>query len=298
MSKRSTSIDLDIRTRFAALIIRIELNWMKYQTFTPPPELAKYVKSYWTLESSERDHPTSSERVFPDGCIELMFHYGDLFREYKGGDNPQLQPRSFIYGQVEKFIEIEATGKIGILGVRFHPNGLKPFVKVDVNDLTGKTVAVEDLWGKDGEILEDRMLNARTNEDRIALFQVFLLRKLSEFPETDPIVERCVDSILKSDGNIPINDLANQLNIGRRHLERKFISNVGISPKLLSRITRFNNTLKLIEHKQFTSLTMVAYEGGFYDQAHFIRDFKVFTGLNPKQYFSQDLDMAKHFFFD
>jgi|CXWL01.1.fsa_nt_gi AraC-like DNA-binding protein len=271
---------------------------MNYQTFTPTATLSRYVKSYWTLESSDENHTASSEKVFPDGCIELMFHYGDRFREYKPGHEAELQPRSFIYGQIEKFIEIEATGKIGILGIRFHPNGLRPFVKFDVNELTGQAVEIRDLWGKDGEILEDGILNACSNEKRIALFEIFLLRRLKEFSETDPVIERCVDSILRSDGNIAIDDLAYQLNIGRRHLERKFISNVGIRPKLLSRITRFRNTLNLIEHKQFTSLTMVAYEGGFYDQAHFIRDFKEFTGLNPKQYFSYDLDLAKYFYLD
>ena len=268
---------------------------MNYQTYTPVPKLSKYVKCYWTLENSDATPQISNERIFPDGCIELVFHYGDLFKEHKTDRSSDLQPRSFIYGQLEKFIEIKATGKIGVFGIRFLPNGLKPFVRFDINEITGKTVAIRDLWGKEGEILEDRILNAPSIEQKIFLLEVFLIRKLRNVTDNDAVVDRCVDSILRSDGNITITDLAYQLNIGTRHLERKFVSSVGVSPKLLSRIIRFNNTLNLLDHKQFSSLTMVAYEGGFYDQAHFIKDFKDFTGLNPKQYFSHNLDLVKYF---
>jgi len=271
---------------------------MNYQTYTPIPELSRYVKSYWSLESSDTSGPVSTDKIFPDGCIELIFHYGDLFREYKPANVSELQPRSFVYGQLEKFIEIKATGKIGVLGIRFFPNGLKPFVGFDIDEITGRTLPIQDLWGNEGAILEDKILNAVSIEQRLLLVEIFLLGKLRNITKNDPIIDRCVDSILNSDGNITINDLACQLNVGRRHLERKFISNVGVSPKLLSRIIRFNNTLNLIEHKQFSSLTMVAYEGGFYDQAHFIKDFKEFTGLNPKQYFSQNLDLVKYFNLD
>lgn len=268
---------------------------MNYQTYAPAPILSKYIRCYWTLESSETTPPVSKEKIFPDGCIELVFHYGDLFEEYKTGDTSDVQPRSFIYGQIEKFIEIKATGKIGVLGIRFFPNGLKPFVRFNINEITGNAVAVQDLWGKDGEIIEDKILNAPPIEQKIFLLEAFLISKLNNTGANDIVVERCVDSILRSDGNVTIKDLAFQLNIGRRHLERKFVSSVGLSPKLLSRITRFNNTLNLLEHKQFSSLTMVAYEGGFYDQAHFIKDFKDFTGLNPKEYFSQNLGLVKYF---
>lgn len=271
---------------------------MNYQTYTPTPELSKYVKCYWILESSVKTDLVSAEKIFPDGCIELIFHYGDLFMEFRSNHASDLGPRSFVYGQLEKFIEIRATGKIGVLGIRFYPHGLRPFVRLDINEITGQSVAVQELWGREGGILEDKILNAPTIERRISLVEIFLLEKLRWSAQSDSVIERCVDSILRSDGNIAINDLANQLNVGRRHLERKFIASVGLSPKLLSRIVRFNNTLNLINHKQFSSLTMVAYEGGFYDQAHFIKDFKEFTGLNPKQFFSQDLNLAKYFNLD
>ncbi len=268
---------------------------MNYRTYIPNPALSKYIKCYWTLENLYKEITFSKEKVFPDGCIELVFHFGDLYRKYKRDDSSELMPKSFIHGQLKEFIEIEATGKTGILSIRFHPNGLRPFMAFDINEITGQTLSLQDLWEKEGEILEEKILNAASNEHRISLLEIFLLNKLKRAVENDSVIEHCVNSIIKNDGNISISKLANNLNIGRRHLERKFISIVGISPKLLSRIIRFQNTLNLIEHEKFSNLTMVAYKSGFYDQAHFIKDFKEFTGLNPKQYFSENFPLVKYF---
>ena len=92
--------------------------------------------------------------------------------------------------------------------------------------------------------------------------------------------------------------MGEKFHVGPRHLERRFLKAVGLPQKAFSRIVRFNNALKLIEQKDFSTFSNVAYDGGFYDQAHFIRDFKDLTGLNPKQYFSENLEMVKFFNLD
>jgi len=267
---------------------------MNYNTYAPDPRLARYIKYYWALESGGSAGSSASERIFPDGCIEMIFHYGDLFRKYDS--NPEtsfLQPRSFVHGQIKKYITIEPTGEIGIFSVRFHPTGLQPFINIYTKELTGQNICLQDIWGRDGGELEDRVLNASSNPERIAMIETFLLSRLKV--TENKIIEHCVTSIRHSNGSRTIEQLAGDLNIGRRHLERTFVSSVGLSPKLLSRIVRFQNTIQLIHQKQFSSLTFLAYDGGFYDQAHFIKDFKEFTGLNPKAYFSENLELAKYF---
>ncbi len=268
---------------------------MDYQVYSPCLPLGKYIKCYWSLEVSKTEEPPARQRVFADGCIELLFHFGDLFQKYHRNDEIIIQPRSFVHGQVKRFIEIEPTGSAGIFSVRFMPNGLRPFLPYRIDELTDQTPTVSELWGKEGDVLEDRILNARTNALRIELIESFLLKKLRNFKARHLFTDHCVDSIFKSNGMISIDDLANDLSIGRRQLERKFIEAVGLSPKHLSRIIRFQNVLNLLEKRQFNSLTALAYEGGFYDQAHFIKDFREFTGFNPKQYFAEDMEMAKYF---
>lgn len=266
---------------------------MDYQVYQPQEKLSRYVKCYWSLENAG-DMPHLRERVFPDGCIELIVNYGDLMRKFENGVE-EIQQRHFIHGQLRKFMELESTGKIGIFSVRFQPAGLQPFIGFNVNELTEKTMGFNEIWKDTGQRLQQQMQSANHTAERIAVIESFLLQRLSESKKTDMAISWCVDEIIASDGMVTIDELSEKFHLGKRHLERKFLSSVGLSQKLYSRIVRFNNALQLIENKDFRTFTHVAHEGGFYDQAHFIRDFREFTGLNPKQYFSENLEMVKFF---
>lgn len=271
---------------------------MEYKTYKPNPQLAKQVKLYWSIEDMVDGFQHERERIFPDGCIELIFNYSDRWRKYDTETEFHIQEPCFIHGQLKTFFELQALGKIGVFSARMHPAGLQPFIDFDVDTFTGNTLTIAQVWGKDGEALEKRMLACSTNEERVAVLEEFLLGKRKEYKIDNAPVEHCVDAMIKSVGNIAVDELADELKISKRQLERRFTAAVGITPKLFARITRFQNMLQLIENKEFKNFTTIAYEGGFYDQAHFIKDFKDFTGLNPKQYFSENLEMVKHFSFD
>lgn len=271
---------------------------MEYKTYLPQQNLEKQVKLYWSIESVENDARHERERIFPDGCIELIFNYSDRWKKYDNDTDFHVQEPCFIHGQLKTYFELEATGNIGVFSARMHPAGLQPFIDFDVDTFTGNTLTMTQVWGKDGKILEKNMLACNSNEERIEILETFLLSKRQELKIDNTPVEYCVDAMIKSVGSISIDELAENLSISKRQLERRFTAAVGISPKLFARITRFQNILQLIENKEFKSFTTVAYEGGFYDQAHFIKDFKDFTGLNPKQYFSENLEMVKHFSFE
>ncbi|MXN90250.1 helix-turn-helix domain-containing protein [Flavobacterium sp. Sd200] len=271
---------------------------MQYKVYNPCPALEKQVRYYWSLESNPDDLPHSRERIFPDGCIELIFNYRELFIKFENGIASHEQYRTMLYGQLKTFIEVEATGSVGLFSVRFNPAGLQPFINRDVGSLTSRELNITELWGDEGVQLEHDMLKCNSNEERVIIIETFLMQKLQTIAFDNSDVEYCVNALTESEGSITIDLLANQLCIGKRQLERKFNAAVGLSPKMLARIIRFQNTLQLIEKKEFTSFTGVAHDGGFYDQAHFIKDFKEFTGLNPKQYFSENLEMVKHFSFD
>lgn len=267
---------------------------MEYQVFDPQEKLSPYLKCYWNLDNDEDSAPHSRERIFPDGCIELIFNYADLMQKFENG-KAEIQQRHFIHGQLKKFMELESTGKVGIFSVRFQPAGLQPFIDFDVSQLTEKTMTVAEIWGDSGSDFEKQMQAAQTISDRIATTENFLLHRLAQSRKNDPAISLCVGAIVATSGRATIEELSEQFHIGKRHLERKFLATVGLSQKLFSRIIRFNHALQLIENKDFSTFTHVAHEGGFYDQAHFIRDFKAFTGLNPKQYFSENLEMVKFF---
>lgn len=270
---------------------------MKYEVYTPSPALSKQVRKYWSLDNTFNEGPHERERIFPDGCIELIFNCSDEFKKFDNEVDFHIQPPCFIHGQLKTYFELQALGKISVFSARLNPAGLQPFINFDVDSFTGNLLTMSQVWGKDGEQLEKEMLACNDHHERIVVLEKFLLSKRQALKIDNAPVEYCVDAMEKSIGAISIDKLADELEIGKRQLERKFTAAVGISPKLLARVIRFQNILQLIENKEFKSFTTIAYEGGFYDQAHFIKDFKDFTGLNPKQYFSENLEMVKHFSF-
>ncbi|HET6996214.1 MAG TPA: helix-turn-helix domain-containing protein [Chitinophagaceae bacterium] len=264
---------------------------MNYQVYDPIPELTTFVKCFWSLDDDGK-LSASRQRIIPDGCMEMIFHYGDPYKQYLEDGNSVIQPRSFIFGQITKYIEIEPTGISGIVAARFYPEGLIPFLNVPVSTLGNKAVALAKIFGEKGKTLEQEIMLAETNVQRIKLLERFLLSQLTDPKTIDNITRACVETILQSKGQLDVIKLAGKIKINRRSIERRFVSTVGLSPKQLSRLVRLQATLKMLEQKNFSNLTSLAYENGYYDQAHFIRDFKEFTGVSPKSFFADNLKLS------
>lgn len=267
---------------------------MNYQVYTPSSELQPFIKCFWSLEDEKQDEPVK-QRVLPDGCMEMIFHYGDHYQQYFEDGSSIIQPKSFVFGQITKYIEIAPTGVSGIISARFFPDGLSPFLNIPLISLENKAVSIRELFGEDGTKLEENVLNANDNCERIKLIETFLLSKLAEQRTIDAITKSCVDLIFQSQGQIGSAELADIMNINRRNIERKFISVIGISPKQLARVARLQATFKMLEQKRSATLTEIAYENGYYDQAHFIKDFREFTGMSPKSFFADNLKLSSLF---
>ncbi len=267
---------------------------MNYQTFEPNNDLATFVKCYWTLESPKEETP-EKQTIVPDGCMEMIFHYEDLYRQYTEGGN-FIQPRCFVIGQLTRPLEIEPTGETGIFSVRFHPNGFLPFATIPIKEMENTAISLEKLFGKDGREIEQKILTANSTSERIKLIEIFLLNRLTRNETIEQIVKSTVETILTDNGQLSVNELSKQVNINRRQLERKFSSAIGLSPKQLSKTIRLQATLKMLLNKNFTNLTSLAYENEYYDQAHFIKDFKELTGFTPKEFYGNNLKMSSLFY--
>lgn len=267
---------------------------MNYQVYNPPAALQPFVKCFCTLDDEKKEDPVK-QRVLPDGCMEMIFHYGDLYTQYFEDGSGIIQPRSFVFGQITKYIEIAPTGITGIIAARFLPDGVTHFLAIRVSSFENRAVSITDVFNEEGKKLEEEIVGAPDNETRIKLLETFLLSKLSESRTIDAITKSCVEVIFRSQGQIGVVELAGKMNINRRNMERKFISVIGMSPKQLARVARLQATLKMLEQKKFTTLTSLAYENAYYDQAHFIKDFKEFTGISPRSFFSDNLKLSALF---
>jgi AraC-like DNA-binding protein len=264
---------------------------MDHQAFKPSQDLTALVKCYWTLESPKENTPTKNT-IVPDGCMKMIFHYGDLYKHYPEYGNSFFLPRCFVIGQLTRPYEVEPTGETGIFFVCFHPNGFSPFTTIPLKEMENTAIPLEILFGKDGIEIEKNILAAHTAKERIDLIEAFLLSRLTHGEIIDNIVKSTVETILTADGQLSVDELCRRTNSNRRQLARKFSSAIGLSPKQLSKTIRLQATLKTLLNQKNACLSDLAYDGEYYDQAHFIKDFKEFTGLTPKEFYGDHLKMS------
>ena len=179
-----------------------------------------------------------------------------------------------------------AKEDFGIFGFYLYPHALPQLFCLPANELTNHSTDLKALCGKQGEILEEKIMLASDNDQRVQLACDFLQARLKNVDTEYTKKFSSIKTILNSRQPISVKALADNSFLSIRQFERKFKEFSGFSPKLFSRITRFNSLLnKTFQNK---SLTQIAYEYGYYDQSHFIHDFQKFSGYNPKEYFKQE----------
>ncbi len=259
---------------------------MNYQTFPPQTDLGALVKCYWTLEVPA-GHSPERQRIIPDGCIEMAFVLGEDIKRYTSGDDYILQPRAMVIGQLTEPFYIEPTGYVHTFAVRFYPYGFANFVPVPIQNLANRETPLEELFGKEVATgLEQKIAAAGDTQQRIQLIEDFLSCRFNEKATIDSLVKRTVEAMLSSNGSQAIRGIIQDDLARRRKLERRFRKQIGISPKQLGKIIRIQAALRMILHRSDESLTQIAYGSDYYDQAHFIKDFREFTGISPGQFFA------------
>jgi AraC-like DNA-binding protein len=267
---------------------------MHYNQYEPPGVLQSFIRCFWSLEAPQQSIE-EKQRIVPDGCMEMIFHYGDPYKQYFQDGTSILQPRCFVFGQITSPLEIAPTGISGIVAARFQPDGFIPFSSYPLLQMENKAVPLSELFGNETAELEKNIIHAISNKERIDLITAFLLENLQTPEAADRITKTSIETLLQSNGIMDVDELAGHLRINRRQLERKFSAAIGLSPKQFSKVIRLQATLKTMQQKKYTTLTSLAYENGYYDQAHFIKDFKEFTGFSPRQFYAENLKLSALF---
>jgi AraC-like DNA-binding protein len=261
---------------------------MNYQTYQPHPDLASLVKFYWTLEVPF-DPQNKKQKIVPDGCIEMTFNFGDKIRRYISEDEFVLHPNAMVMGQRTKSYDILPEGKVETIAICFYPHGFANFVNTPLERLVDKETPIAELLGQAQACeLEQQILQAIGTGQRIAVVEAFLFKKLHESATISSIVKSTVDTLLKTNGSTSINALVKADTAKRRKLERHFKNQIGISPKQLSKVIRLQAALQMLLQKEDATLTDIAYESEYFDQNHFIKDFKEFVGVTPKEFLGNE----------
>ena len=268
---------------------------MRYEEFRPVEALAQFIKCFWVLESAAAPS-ADPERILPDGCTEIVFHLGDPFDQHHSDGTAERQPLALLVGQMRRHLMIKPTGRVRVLGVRFWPGGAYPFLALPQHEIAGKVIALDAIWGAITRELHSRIADAATPAASVRQIETILLARLNNFRHPDDGVMQAIGLILRSGGCVPVESLAEDLGIGLRRLDRTFNTRVGLTPKTLCRIVRFQRVFKLLEQKETgRDWVRIALDCGYYDQSHFIKEFNAFAGVGPTSYFARQNTMSELF---
>lgn len=264
---------------------------MRYLTIPPPPSLALYVRSFWVLEGEASAQTPYIYRSYADGCPELICHYKGRFNEITPNDILS-SPLFHLHGQSQHYRRFITAEDFSIFGVYLYPFAIPQLFGIPTYETSNQTPDWLTLANADGRCLEEQMMLAETNQQRLQLLSNFLQQRLSKQFVPHPGILSSIKQVLFDAETRNVNLLADTYSLSVRQFERRFKEYSGFSPKLYTRIARFQNVLKLYGSQ--LPLTHIAHRCGYYDQSHFIRDFKAFSGHHPKTYFAGHAEGAEY----
>lgn len=232
----------------------------------------------------------SKYQLLPEGNIEVVLNLGDPERVFfvRDGSYQGEFRQSQLVGQRKQPILLEQTGMKYKVGIRFLPGGLDHFLQTPLSEIIDSSIDLEYLFKSDCRALEDQLNNVRNTKEIFNSLQKVLLSRFNPDIHRDEIVDLVIRQIRLTSGNVSLKKIADKLGISQKQLERRFKAKIGLPPKQFSQIIRFQTVLKKIKKNGMSDLLSVIYDCGFYDQSHFIKEFKSFTGTTPYSFFSQN----------
>lgn len=268
---------------------------MLYLAHKPLPPLSGFVDVLWLYEGY--DVPHEKERLLPDGSVELVINLAeDSIRVYDSHD-PQKSytiPGCVVSGPRSEFFVIDTAGEASTVGVHFKPGGAFPFFAVPPMELHNQSVALECLWGSASDRLRERLLEAETAENKLKVLECCLLEQLKKPLEHHPVVGFALQQLCNSIQPPKLSRVVDQIGCSQRRFIQLFGDQVGLTPKLFSRVRRFQKVIQSAHSVEAINWTQMALDCGYYDQAHFIHDFQSFAGITPSQYLARKTPHVNH----
>ena len=239
---------------------------MRYQEYKPPIELASWIKLFWVFESRSND--PVPETIVADGFPELIIHFRSPFAEVDGAGQFLKQPAAVACGQLTGPLVLHSSLDAGMIGIRFQPSGMAPFLSTPMQSLTDARVPAENLFVDIDQFVEE-VMESSNDAQRVAACNRFLIRSI-DFDRENICVRRALERIQLTRGRISVESLATLMGTSRRSLELSFQKEVGTSPKMFCRITRFRHLYDaLSENGPSVNWVQIALDSGFFDQSHF-----------------------------
>jgi AraC-like DNA-binding protein len=249
-----------------------------FERLAPSPDLRPFVRWYWSMQSNGRLANQREEFMHPDGGVGLVFNWGEALL-LPDGIYPQSVTLDTVWAQSQRLL---LAGVVNTFGIRFHPGGAYALFGVPMDELTETAVLSQHLTADFLSDLHEQLFEAAAFAEKVAVIERWLLHQLRQLHELSPVVRPALALIANKQGQLSVPSVAEVVALSPRQLERLFKAQVGLSPKKYARIVRVGQAREVL--KLNVAQADVAYDAGFYDQAHFIREFKAVVGLTPGVY--------------
>jgi AraC-like DNA-binding protein len=236
----------------------------RYSEHPVPDRLAPYVECLWTLEA---DEPISDYPVLPDGCVDIVFS-----RERSPHD-------AQVVGTMTHARKFALSAGQFDCGVRFRPGMSYGFIRLPGTEVADRWLPLCEVWGPAG-----RDLNARLGDTRSAIECIGLIADALRLVPEFGVVQRVATAIVARCGQVRVDELAFDAGMSARQLRRLFLEQIGLTPKHLSRVIRFRESVSRLGKTRRGDWTQVALDCGYYDQAHFINEFRELSGYRPAEF--------------
>lgn len=255
---------------------------MKMEEYTPTTLLRPFIKAYKIIESQDE----LVNRVVPDTSFAIAFRFKGQI-SYVTDAGKTILPAATFSGLRKSVRLINYLPQTAALIVQFEETGISAFFKQPVHELFEESISLDNFFPQSEiSIVEERLAEAENSITRIAIVERFLYSKLL-YNKPDMLVGDAIAKIYSSNGASKINELAKSLYISNDAFEKRFRKVVGATPKQFSSIIKIKSIIK--KNPEHSSFIQIALENGYYDQSHFNKEFKLFTGQTPTDFFKSGL---------
>jgi len=271
---------------------------MRLQNIEPHPLLKSYIDKMWLFESSGKMPAEDLKLVVPNGHIKLSVAFRNgIIASVNGKSFTSKEQNISLTGLVDVpvILDVEKDVATGTIVVEFNPQGAYRFFQISLSEIQNQIHSLTDIMGIVGKQLEEQISNVESVDDKIDLLQQFLLKQFMLQSE-DSIFEYCVAKITSSKGKITIKELEKKTGYSSRWLNMKFAEKLGISPKNLSTIIRFNQYYNAVANNNEVDFMQNAFYDHYYDQSHFLKEFKRFTGQSHSGFENATNNFGKLFY--
>ncbi len=252
----------------------------------PRAELKPYIHAIWVFESEHGLPASDVSLAAPNGCPKLVVNLENSLISSALGRAQETKKENFSFVGMRDLPVVLSTPprKTSFVGIEFKPSGAFPIFGIPMDELANQRLAADGLSSYLDRSFADRVWNHDGIRGKVDLIQDRLVEALERGRPRSPLVEYCVDHLRRTNGAAAISELEDKTGYGRRSLEVLFKKHVGISPKTLAGIFRFQWFYKRMARGQsYEALREDMYEL-FYDQSHFTNEFRKMTGYSPRHY--------------